>query len=142
MLFRLICVTLAMSLFATLASAKTTKTVLTTYDCKTASTKTNTLFSAEYLVLRDQNTGTVQVLDGVIQSMFGKPIDAKIKRENDAVMVVGWTLKNVVNSERQSATLNFTLAIQKANGNFTIQMLPLGYGNTFENQGLCAVSLQ
>jgi len=139
MAFRLVCAALTLMLSAGLAEAKTAKATQVVYDCKTGDTTANSLFSAEYLVIRDPKTGAVQVLDGLVQMMFGKPIDAKIKRENDAVLVLGWTVKNVVNSRNQYATLNFTLAMQKADNSSTIQLQPLGYANVFENRGTCGV---
>lgn len=138
---RLLFVVAALLLGVAEGGAKTTKNPVIIYDCVTGSTQTNSLFTAEYQITIDPKSGKIVVLDGLIQAVIGKPLDATLKRETDAVLVVGWRLKNVVNNSKQSATLDYTLAIQKANGRFTIQMIPLGFSNSFQNKGSCSLTV-
>jgi hypothetical protein len=109
------------------------------YTCYNSSNRTNAHLKSELLISYDAAKDQVLVTDRAILGRNGQPIAGKMKTDNGTRTVFSWVLKNAVNSARQTTTLQFTGTYFKANGKFTLKIVPVGYRNIFIDRGTCTV---
>ena len=109
------------------------------YTCNIPGERQSSLIQPQVILSYDDQTKQVFVSDAVILSMLGKPLAGKMISDNALRVVFGWTLKNVVNAEGKTATLQFKGSYFKADSKFLISLMPLGYSNSFQNRGSCSV---
>ena len=107
------------------------------YTCSNASDRQFSILQQQIVISHDEATQQVFVSDPMILSVVGKPLAGKVNSDNAKRIVFSWTVKNVVNADNKTATLLFKGTYFKRGGKFLISARPLGYDNTFEDQGTC-----
>lgn len=107
-------------------------------DCKSTSTDRNSVLQPEIKLAYDPAKKTVEISDRLIMGENdGKPLEGTVSSDNGTRVDFGWKVKNVRNNTGQVSTLLFKLIWFKATGKFTIQMIPQGYDNVFDDHGVC-----
>jgi hypothetical protein len=111
----------------------------TVYVCDTDTNRQQSVFQDQIVIAHDAASGTVSVNDALIMSENGGPLEGAVASENNNRIVFTWTVRNVVNAGGQNATLNFRATLRKQTGEADFSMRPLGYDNSFQSSGTCAV---
>ena len=108
-----------------------------TYSCQIAAgAETDGWIAREILVkVKDKTT----VVDDVVLSTVGKPIEARIARENSKVAVFSWEVEST-DIANNYIRMKYRLTVQKADGAAQISATPLGYANSYSARGACAIS--
>lgn len=90
------------------------------------------------LVVMSRNPGekTVSLVDAIIQSETGGPIDVKIAEENDRKLSVSWTIM-LQSTNNDYVKMAYRLSMQKSGLSASLSGRPQGYSNTFSAQGKC-----
>jgi hypothetical protein len=109
------------------------------FTCANSSNRQTSVIQGQIIISYDEASEEVFVSDGMILSVVGKPLAGKLNSDNALRTVFSWTVKNVVNSEGDSATLKFKGTYFKTNGEFLLLMQPLGFDNSFQDRGRCKV---
>ncbi|UWP93182.1 hypothetical protein K3X13_04920 [Aliiroseovarius crassostreae] len=95
-------------------------------------------------VWHDEKTGEVKVLDGLIQGMFGDPIEGQVAVDNAKRITFAYSVKKVPGKNQYGGKvlahdLAYRLTIQKSDLSATMSMKPRGFRNTFRSTGTCQV---
>ncbi|WP_424942854.1 hypothetical protein [Aliiroseovarius crassostreae] len=95
-------------------------------------------------VWHDETTGSVKVLDGMIQKVFEEPIGGAVSVDNTKRMTFSYTIKKVPGKNQYggkvlASGLGYRLTIQKSDLSATLSMKPLGFANTFRGEGKCSL---
>ncbi len=109
------------------------------YVCHNSSNRQQSVIQGEMVIAHDVANGRVSVNDGLIQTVNGGPLEGAVDSDNPIRIVFKWTVDNVRNRGGQNATLSFRGTYFKADGRFQLSMRPLGYDNSFQDQGTCTV---
>ncbi len=88
-----------------------------------------------YVFKYDPAGPDAQVIDGVIQGVYGKPIAAEHKATSKKT-VFTWAVETS-DSGGQQATIFYRAAYFPARKEVTIVALPGGYSNNFDARGTC-----
>ena len=111
-----------------------------TYTCKITPAGTSHAIPTDVIVKHDTGTGTVTVIDGIIQHYVGGPIAGVLKSKNAKRALFTWTVSGVKNSTGQyAAGLTYSLNIQLASGTAQMTGKPQGYSNSWRGSGNCTV---
>ena len=95
--------------------------------------------SQEIFLIRDDATGKLQILDGLIATFNkDKPLDAKITGDKPASQSFGWNLL-MVNGAGQRTKMQYLATLFKANHELHVMARPIGFSNTFSAVGTCAI---
>jgi len=129
-------VTLAMGIaLGTLSSAA----VAQTYDCTFKDGHRRNVIPPQVTVQLAADGQSAQVIDSVSRHHKIAPVPAKFVKNTTRRLRVRWSLKNVISSSGQKATLNFSLTHQKGNGKAFVTLDIPGYGNSESGNGRCAL---
>jgi hypothetical protein len=109
------------------------------YVCDTDTNRQQTVFQDQIVIAHDAATGAVSVSDALILQENGGPLEGAVSSENNTRIVFTWTVRNVRNAGGQTATLNFRATLRKQDGRADFSMRPLGFDNSFQSSGTCAV---
>lgn len=88
------------------------------------------------VIAREPGSDTALVVDPIIQSEKGGPIEVKISAENDAKLSLSWSimLKSLTNDYIKMA---YRVSIQKSSLSASLSGRPQGFSNNFTAQGTC-----
>lgn len=107
-------------------------------DCAMATTQSSGGWVTDrYIFDIDEAVGSVQANDGLIQSVHGGPMVAKLLDSSAKKMVVTWTVQ-MTNSSGQQTKMQYRAAIFRGDKTITVTATPGGgYSNRFEARGKC-----
>jgi hypothetical protein len=111
----------------------------TIYECTLSSGTESGWISSPVIIAHEDGSDKATVVDPVIQSVFGKPLSAKLKSDNDAKVTFGWLVKSQ-DVESQNISMTYRATILKGSNKFVLAAVPTGYANTFRGDGKCKVS--
>lgn len=88
------------------------------------------------VVAREAGSDTASVVDPIIQSEKGGPIEVKIAEENDAKLSISWPimLQSVTNDY---VKMQYRISIRKGSLAASLSGRPQGFTNNFTAQGSC-----
>ena len=116
----------------------------TVYECKLAASGASDAgwIPPETIVEFDPNTSKAKVYDGLIDEIYGKPIEAKIAVNNNKRYTFTWNVRNVpitTTESRQMLVKNmvYRLTVTKGTLLATETMKPIRFTNTFRAKGKC-----
>lgn len=84
----------------------------------------------------EAGASAAKVSDGIILSLSGAPVDAKVATDNTVRTTYTWTV-SAKDDTAQYANISYRLTVWKADLNARIKVLPLGYSNNFDAGGQC-----
>ncbi|PRZ45051.1 hypothetical protein [Tritonibacter scottomollicae] len=134
MLFKSFTLSMAVALAAMSSAA-----VAQTYDCTFNDGHRRNVIPSQVIVELAADGQSAQVIDSVSHHHKIAPVAAKFVKNTNKRLRVRWSLKDVISSSGQKATLNFSLTHQKGNGKAFLNMDIPGYGNTESGNGRCAL---
>ena len=90
------------------------------------------------ILSRDLANNTVSVIDGIVQTVYGAPIEATIATENNVRTTYVWAIKAYTNSTGQYVSqFKYRVTVPKSGSAVAISALPVGYANTMQGTGTC-----
>ncbi|WP_347265613.1 hypothetical protein [Paracoccus sp. (in: a-proteobacteria)] len=96
----------------------------------------------EFIMLTRQTSGPqrgrIEVFDPILQSLVGRPIEARVVADGSGSRTYGWALAGVRNqSGQRSERLDFRLTVQRPEGTARVTVTALGYDNLMTGSGVC-----
>lgn len=88
------------------------------------------------LLAREAGSQTIAVVDPIIQSMEGGPIDVPVAEENSSKLSVSWPLM-LQSKMNDYVKVQYRISIQKSSLSASLSGRPQGYSNSFRAQGRC-----
>ncbi|KGJ03812.1 hypothetical protein SAMN04487972_11642 [Paracoccus halophilus] len=83
-------------------------------------------------------SGRIEVFDGVLQTLVGRPIQAFVTADGRDSRSYGWALAGVRNAAGQRAErLDYRLTVHKADGAARLEVVAQGYDNIMTGSGVC-----
>lgn len=110
------------------------------YDCVIDKASDREWISNRIIINHDPTTGRVLVSDSTILMLRGAPVEGSVKTDNAKRRTFKWAIKDIRAGTQHAPALQFTGTVQKASGKAMITMTPVGYANTFQRYGKCAVT--
>lgn len=110
------------------------------YDCSIDKTREREWISNRIMINHDPDTGKVMVSDVTILALAGAPVEGVVKTDNAKRRTFGWSIKDIRVGKQHAPEMRFTGTYQKGSGKVMIAMTPVGYSNTFQRYGKCAVT--
>jgi hypothetical protein len=107
-------------------------------DCAMATTQASGGWVTDrYIFDIDDAAGSVQAIDGLIQSVHGGPMVARLADNSAKKTVVTWTVQ-MTSSSGQQTKMQYRAAIFNGDKTITVTATPGGgYSNRFEARGKC-----
>jgi hypothetical protein len=84
----------------------------------------------------DEDAGTAQAVDAVVQHYNKGPIQARLTDSSAKKLVVSWDVK-MTNETGQMTKMLYRASIFKADNSVIVRAVPSGYSNQFEARGSC-----
>lgn len=106
------------------------------YRCTVKETGGSTGWIAPEMIFGIDQGGGVQVNDGIIQTVNGGPMDAKVSSDNETRIVFTWSL-DMTNADVQSTRMAYRATFDRATQKIRVAAKPAGYANDFEGRGTC-----
>lgn len=102
------------------------------------------LIPPKTLIEHDKSTGEVLVYDGLIDEIYGQPLEAKIETDNAKRTTYKWNVRGLKVKTTEGGTammqnMVYKFTIVKAGLAARTSMKPLGFSNTFRGKGKCAL---
>jgi hypothetical protein len=94
-----------------------------------------------YIFTYDDKAGTATVVDGIIQDIFGKPIEAKPKVVSANQTAFSWTVMDK-NSRNNAVKMLYRATLLKADNSMIVAGKPAGFFESFESRGSCKITVQ
>lgn len=107
------------------------------YECTFPIVANNMGYLPDLVIVSPSEDGmTASVVDAILNSETGGPIEVKIAEENDRKLSVSWTimLQSTVNDY---VNMYYRISVQKGNLRASLIGKPQGYSNDFTAQGTC-----
>jgi hypothetical protein len=128
-----------------LLTASALPSMAETYDCSVDEAQSGNNKGIPPRIIVTHKNDKATVIDGLIQTIVGKPIPAKIDVNNKKRITFVWTMSQVKGetnngSGKRNGNLVYRLTYQKGTGKTTVSMTPVGYQNTFRAKGGCVVT--
>ena len=111
-----------------------------TYECEFKDGHRRNVIPPQVIVQVAADGASAQVIDSLGHYHKIAPVPATFVKDTTQRLRVRWTLKDLISSAGQKATLNFSLTYQKAKGKAFVNMDIPGYGNTETGSGSCAIA--
>ncbi|WP_298907134.1 hypothetical protein [uncultured Aliiroseovarius sp.] len=132
-------------LFGLMLAASAFPAFAETYDCSVDEAQSGNNKGIPPHIIVTHKDGKATVIDGLIQTIVGKPIPAKIAVNNSKRITFSWTMSQVKGETgnggpKRNGNLVYRLTYQKGSGKTTVSMKPVGYANTFRAKGGCVVT--
>lgn len=108
-----------------------------TYHCQFKDGHRNNAVPPQVIVELAADGKSAGVIDSISHRRNMGPVAAKFVRNTTERLRVRWTLKDIISSSGQKATLNFSLTHKKNTGKAFLNMDIPGYGNTESGTGSC-----
>ena len=93
----------------------------------------------ELIIAHSDGSGGATVIDPIIQHFVGKPLGAKVKKDNAKIVSFQWTLR-AQDSRGQNIRWQYRASITKASGKLSLVATPLGYVGPLNGGGSCKKS--
>ncbi len=123
---------IALCALAVPAAAKSTL-----YDCDITERKKGVDWVSPKVVVIIEDTGKVQVVDGIIMHFHEKPMSAKVRRKGD-VLRVQWTLAGISDSMNQNIPqMRYSADLNTKAKTMELLVKPVGFPQRWRGKGTC-----
>ena len=93
------------------------------------------------ILSRDLTSNKVSVIDGIVQTVYGAPIEATIATENNVRTTYVWAIKGYTNATGQYLSqFQYRVTVPKSGKTVTISAVPVGYSNSMQGSGTCTAT--
>lgn len=108
------------------------------YDCSVKNTRLNWI-PERIIIAHNDGAGSAMVNDPIINNYIGKPVSAKVTKNNDKIVAFRWRI-TVKDKTNQRATMTYQVSIKHDTGKISVTAKPAGYSNLFSSGGTCKTS--
>ena len=133
-------VSLGLALMPQMALAK--KAVMagvTAYDCKQTSGSEN-LMSKRFIIIRHTATNEIEVIDGLINYLYKKPIKAEVRTDTAQRLEIRWVVPNVpLHGTATTGRATFSVVFQNSTQAYTQGVDLAGFDNNEISGGSCTL---
>ena len=123
---------------ALIAMASMAEAGRTVYECST-NARDRGFIPKQVIVAHNDGAGSAMVNDPIIHHFMGKPVSAKVTKNNAKIISFKWVVKTK-NKKHQTADMIYRATIRKSDSKLSISAVPPGYSNTFNASGSCKTS--
>ncbi|NRB34084.1 MAG: hypothetical protein HRU31_04955 [Rhodobacteraceae bacterium] len=106
------------------------------YDCNLSKGPRGSWIGDRAIFWVDDVAGTARVIDGVVNYVFGEPIEAKFEKRPGGSYLFSWKIEDAPGS-RGEARVNFSAFLRPDNKRVTINAALPAYDNTSSGRGRC-----
>lgn len=109
------------------------------YDCSASFNTTRGFIAPRVVFFVDADKGTVRVLDGIIQSVNGGPIDGVLRKRSDKVHRIDWRVDDMP-SDAGGINVTYRANLNHVAKTYTMEAGVAGYDNDARGRGSCALA--
>lgn len=135
---------LCVALCAAAVSLAAVPALAKSYECKLRMSKSGGNWMGPTMYVEyDEKNGTATIIDGVLHNAFGKPQPVNRITDNDKRVTFSYTVYLPAKTSRNGTVVTikqvYRLTVLKRSMKATVNMKPVGYGNTWRDSGTCKV---